>query len=167
MHLSSPTPLMRLVSGDIACLFLWRGRLIANPPCDCANSDPGAITISQQVCFSGIVKTILIGAILALLSTSVKAQLFGSPCDTYAGAGVLCYEWRGGGYLLGQNFVIAVSTGGKYVRASTPFGYATGAFFGTGDLILILDAPVLMVGNQVVCYGRRSTGLRYGYCRFR
>ena len=78
-----------------------------------------------------------------------------------------CYltAWMGGGYCYdwGNRFsgrtVRIYPSGAREVEAQTPFGVMYGEWVAPGDAVL--DA-----GDQVICcYGRRSTGLQYGFCR--
>ena len=100
----------------------------------------------------GILFSILFGLAISLLaSLPAVAQCF----VTAHMSGGLCYDW--GNRFSGQTIRIFPS-GGREVQARTPWGVMYGEWIRPGDAVL--DA-----GDQIICcYGRRTTGLVYGYC---
>ena len=108
---------------------------------------------------------------LVLIPEKSSAQIFGTPCDNApAYRGAYCYNWNSpgmGALFLSQNYVIIVDAGNGYVKASTPYGSATGAWAGYGDAVLVLDNPGFLMGtSKIGCLGRNSTGRQWGFCQF-
>jgi hypothetical protein len=97
---------------------------------------------------------LVLGAIVVILLSAVPAK---AQCALTAWmGGGYCYDW--GNMFSGRTLRI-YPTGGREVRAQTPFGVMQGVWVAPGDAVL--DA-----GNQLICcYGRSSTGLQYGFCR--
>ncbi len=97
---------------------------------------------------------LILGAILVILlgALPATAQCF---LTAWMGGGY-CYDW---GNMFSGRTVRIYSSGGREVEAQTPFGVMYGEWVAPGDAVL--DA-----GDQVVCcYGQRSTGLQYGFCK--
>ena len=96
-------------------------------------------------------------SLLALIGSVVLAFPVKAQCMiTGLLGGGYCYDW---GNMFSGSTVRIYSSGGKSVQASTPWGTMYGEWVGPGDAVL--DA-----GDQLICcYGRRSTGQQYGYCR--
>jgi len=70
--------------------------------------------------------------------------------------GGLCYDWLN---MFSRSTIRIYRSGGKAVEASTPWGSMYGEWVRPGDAVL--DA-----GDQLICcYGQRSTGQQYGFCR--
>lgn len=97
---------------------------------------------------------LILGATLVILLGVVPAN---AQCmlTAWMGGGY-CYDW---GNMFSGRTVRIYSSGGRGVEARTPFGVMYGEWVAPGDAVL--DA-----GDQVVCcYGQRSTGLQYGFCK--
>ena len=93
-----------------------------------------------------------IGLVISLGTVPAKAQCM---LSGWMGGGY-CYDW---GNMFSGRTVRIYPSGGREVRAQTPFGVMQGVWVAPGDAVL--DA-----GNQLICcYGRNSTGLQYGFCR--
>jgi len=102
---------------------------------------------------SGRLLFFILGAILVSLLSAVPAR---AQCmlTGWMGGGY-CYDW---GNMFSGKTVRIYNSGGRNVEAQTPFGVMYGKWVAPGDAVL--DA-----GDQVICcYGRRSTGLQYGFC---
>lgn len=101
-----------------------------------------------------------------------NAQLFVDPCDrVQTRQGAYCYNWKSQSAAavigLRQHYVIVSSVGNGYVKATTPYGSATGKWAGNGDVILIEDDPGFLRGrSKIGCLGRKSTGRKWGVCQF-
>jgi hypothetical protein len=99
------------------------------------------------------------------------SQLFGTPCDRApAYRGTYCYNWNARGItaaLLDQNYVIIIDVGNGYIRATTPFGNATGTWIGAGNAILKIDNPTFpLLSLNIGCLGRTYSGQKWGFCDF-
>jgi hypothetical protein len=97
---------------------------------------------------------LVLGAMLVILLGAVPAK---AQCmlTAWMGGGY-CYDWVN---MFSGRTVRIYSSGGREVEARTPFGVMYGEWVAPGDAVL--DA-----GNQLVCcYGQRSTGLQYGFCK--
>lgn len=97
---------------------------------------------------------LILGSTLVILlgALPARAQCF---LTAWMGGGY-CYDWAN---MFSGRTVRIYPSGGREVEAQTPFGVMYGEWIAPGDAVL--DA-----GDQVVCcYGTRSTGLQYGFCR--